>query len=375
MRRLVALPLALLACAVAAGPAAAAENRATPRIVNGTTIASTEAPWTVAIQIEQGSGVGSCSGTILDATHVLTAAHCVVDGSSVAPASGILLAAGTPDITTKAAQAQGRVVGVKTVRVHPGYRSSEIPDDVAVLTLEAPLDFSGPTIQPLPMVPTGTYVFSGTTTRVFGFGITATNRDDFGILRRLSTETVPASLCGTDAPGALLCTFRRGRAACSGDSGGTATAVVKGQRVLIGVTDIAASECSAGLNLYANVAAPEIRGFIDAAVQEQNVSADQLPVSPRGGTRVRINTTRPRVGRTVTCMRGSWSGSGSLSYRFQFQFTKSGRSTRATSLSRKKTYRLKSRDRGWKVGCVVRATNVGGSGAGVSATFRTVRSR
>lgn len=374
MRRLVALPLALLACAVAAGPAAAAESRATPRIVNGTTIASTEAPWTVAIQVNSPEGLGSCSGTILDATHVLTAAHCVVDGSSVASPGSIRLAAGTPSIVTEADQRVGQVVGVAVVRVHPLYSSDKYTDDVAMLTLDEPLDLTRPTIQPLAMVPSGTYISSRMRTTVYGFGITSTNASDPGTLRKLDTVTIPASEC-SNAPGALFCTYRRGRAACSGDSGGTATAVVGGRRALIGVTDLAASECSAGLNLYANVAAPENRIFIDAALREQNVTAEQIPVSPRGGTRVRINTTRPRVGRTVTCMRGSWSGSGSLSYRFQFQFTKSGRSTRATSLSRKKTYRLKSRDRGWKVGCVVRATNVGGSGAGVSATFRTVRSR
>lgn len=345
-----------------------AGDPATPRIVGGTELKdTTSAPYTVALQTKFGAKYGSCSGTILDPTHVLTAAHCVVNDGAVAAPADVVVAAGTANIRTEAGLAGATVAPVAKVRVHPRYRSNAYPDDVAVLTLGVPIDLTGPRAQALPMVEPGTYVDAGRRVRVTGFGVTSSRRSDFGRLRSVYQGAVTAGQCGTDAPAAMLCTYRRKHAACSGDSGGTAT--IGSPRRLVGVTDIAVRDCAVGLNLFANVAAAEIRVFIDAALAEQDVTEGQTPLSPRGGLRVRVAGTA-RVGRTVSCVRGFWGGAPE--FRYAFFRLKNGRE-RDTRMSTRKTYRIKASDRGWRIGCAVRATNGGGTGVGVSRAVRTIR--
>ena len=83
MRRVLApivAPLAVLLTLAAAGPAPAATASndvvgGSPRVVGGSPATSTDAPWQ-ALVLPDGY---LCGGAILDATHVVTAAHCVYD--------------------------------------------------------------------------------------------------------------------------------------------------------------------------------------------------------------------------------------------------------------------------------------------------------
>lgn len=365
---------ARLAAIEAAGPAGAlsgggsAGGQATPRIVGGTALGtSAAAPFAVNLQTKVSDGYATCSGSVLDATHVLTAAHCVIDNGSAVPPSAMLVAAGSPDITTPAGRAAASVHEVQTIRVHPRYSSATIPDDVAVVTLKTPLALGGPNIKPVGLLATGSYVASGTALTITGFGISSSTADDFGTLRQVQTQVVTAGLCRTDAPAAMLCTIRAGHAACSGDSGGSGS--VGG--VVAGVTDIAEQDCARGMNLFANVAAPEVRTFIDAAVAERNVTAAEIPVSPRGGRTIALRGTT-RVGRTVTCDAGRWSGRPKLYYAF---FRIKGSRSRTTKMGKSRRYKLRSSHHGWQVGCAVQATNAGGTGISLTTTVRTVRSR
>lgn len=343
---------------------------ATPRIVGGTVLTDiTAAPYTVAIQTQfAATAFGGCSGTVLDALHVIAAAHCFVKDGVQVPPENVRVGAGHHEIVTPEGRAAITVLPVAAVRVHPLYRSESFTDDVAVLTLGVPLDFSTGRVAPLPMAPVGTSLPGNSQVRVTGFGSSSAAANDFGTLRRLNTRSQFSSLCGTDAPAVMLCTYRPGHAACEGDSGGTA-AIERG-RLLIGVTNTAVQDCAAGLNLFANVAAPEIRSFVDAALAEVTLAPEQIPVAPRGGRSVRVSGTT-RVGRTVTCRRGSWSGSENR-YRYRFLRFK-GERAQTTANSRKRTYQLRSSDRGWRIGCAVEASNAGGSGLALGRTLRKVR--
>ncbi|WP_051470932.1 S1 family peptidase [Patulibacter minatonensis] len=354
-----------------AGSTSGPGSAATPRIVGGTTLPdTTTAPYTVAIQTVFGDdAVGGCSGTILDATHVLTAAHCVVEenGTRATP-DQVAVASGTTDATTKAGLAQGTVSSVATIRVHPRHKAGGFFDDVAVLTLSAPLNLADGKTAALPMAPSGTIVSPGRLVRITGYGITGGSADDFGTLRFVNVRAViGGSSCSTSAPGAFLCTEGTSKGACSGDSGGTATIGSASARRLIGVTDIADSNCR-GLNLFANVAAPEIRIFIDAALAEQDVTAAQTPLAPRGGTKAKI-TGSARVGRTVTCKRGSWTSGTKFRYAFLLE---NGSRQINRGFRSKNTYKLRSADRGRRVFCAVEARSAGGQGIAVGRNVKTV---
>jgi secreted trypsin-like serine protease len=283
--------------------------------------------------------------------------------------------AGTTNYYTAANDPGATTVGVLAVRTHPRYLPSEFDDDVAVLTLATPLNLATGRIAALPLpamnaavLPRGKYAYTSRRVELTGFGITGTNANDFGTLRSVAVGAIPIGFCGsgsgrdaagTDAPAILLCSEQRGAGACQGDSGGTAAVGAGASRVLVGVIDTSGADCQEGRNLYANVAAPEIRTFIDAALQERDLAPEETPLSPRGGGNVKLTGTAT-VGRTVTCRRGSWR-SGSR-FRYAFVFVKD-RKERNRGLRTKNTYRLRSSDRGWSVSCAVQATSAGGTGA------------
>jgi secreted trypsin-like serine protease len=79
-----------------------------------------------------------CGGVIIDATHVITAAHCVSGGvHQVAPSAGIEVLAGSTSLDQPGA---GSVRDpVQSSAVDPGYSPLSSNDDIALLTLARPL--------------------------------------------------------------------------------------------------------------------------------------------------------------------------------------------------------------------------------------------
>src|SRR5689334_8011829 len=73
MRRLLPVVLTLAALGTVTSSASAASLN--PRVVGGVDTPITSAPWQVLVYVNFG-GWSYCGGAILDATHVVTAAHC-----------------------------------------------------------------------------------------------------------------------------------------------------------------------------------------------------------------------------------------------------------------------------------------------------------
>ncbi len=185
-----------------------------------------------------------CGGSLIDATHVLTAAHCSVDQKelpqthqySVGPANpeGVRVAL-RPQSLQSVSPAQ--MLKVKKVYVHPTYSPSGVDADVAVLELEEPVvGVTYATIDGLASVDQLTA--ERKSVRVIGYGVTDPN-DPYAssdVLKQVDLSLVPVQNCrlayAPMIPGAppeaiitdnMVCAGGSplgGEDSCQGDSGG-----------------------------------------------------------------------------------------------------------------------------------------------------------
>jgi trypsin len=331
-------------------------------IVNGQPIPVTQAPWTVLVHAENSFGANECTGSIIDAARVLTAAHCVTRlGGEPAPA--VTIVAGTSNAKDRG---QGQQVPAASVRVHPYAQNGLGADDVAVVALQRPLDLSGPSAQAIGLVPPGPGPALGATVAAIGYGQQSPTADSNGLLYLLPHELVDPYLgvnssCanGGDDAAVRLCPQSAAGAICFGDSGGPLVAGTP--PMLVGVASqgtgarIGAPEtenCQAGkTSAFVNLAAPEIRAFIDGN--------DQPPLAPRLEGTVFVNRKGSRYRPRLVCERGDWSNNPTVTH--SWIDARGGK-----TLRKGRTYRLSRRDKGRRLVCAVTGTNAGGT-----TTYRT----
>ncbi|USQ84185.1 serine protease [Streptomyces phaeoluteigriseus] len=208
---LVAASAAAVATALLSAPTAVA---APQPIVGGTTTTTTAYPFMM--QITDASQNQFCGGTLVSATKVVTAAHCMVGEttSSVRVVGGRTYLNGT----------NGTVSRVSRIWLHPDYTDATNGDDVAVLTLSTSMPYTKASY--VTSSQTSLYA-AGTTARVLGWGTTSASGSSSNQLR---TATVPivsnpscASSYGSDFVASdMVCAgyTSGGVDTCQGDSGG-----------------------------------------------------------------------------------------------------------------------------------------------------------
>lgn len=134
-------------------------------IVGGGPITIANAPWQVALIARTPSGDLGCGGSLLSATWVVTAAHCVDTATSVGIAAGV----------TYWDQVMPALVPVSTWTIHPGFNADTYRNDIALLRLASPLALDGVTrraIQ-LPIGLPAAFSAFGTPAVITGWGSTA----------------------------------------------------------------------------------------------------------------------------------------------------------------------------------------------------------
>ncbi|MGW8062501.1 S1 family peptidase [Streptomyces ziwulingensis] len=218
--------LATAGAAVTALLAAPSAVAAPQPVVGGST--TTTGAYPFVMQITDASQNQFCGGTLVSPTKVVTAAHCMAGETprSVRVVGGRTYRNGT----------DGTVVRVDRIWVHPGYTRVTDGDDVAVLTLSAPMPHTP--VKYVSSSDTSVYA-AGTTARVLGWG---TTRENGAASQQLRTATVPvvsdASCRGSYGSGFvasdMVCAglASGGVDTCQGDSGGPL--VIGG--VLAGIT-------------------------------------------------------------------------------------------------------------------------------------------
>ncbi|WP_416969877.1 S1 family peptidase [Streptomyces sp. 4F14] len=218
-----ALHRARRAAAVLAATAAAASTMllgtpsasAAPQpIVGGTTTTTSSYPFMM--QITDASQNQFCGGTLVSATKVVTAAHCMVGEttSSVRVVGGRTYLNGT----------NGTVSRVTDIWIHPSYTDVTNGDDVAVLTLATSMPYT--TAPYVSSSQTGLYA-AGTTARILGWGTTSENGSSSNQLRTATVPIVSDSSCGSSygsdfVRSDMVCAgfTSGGTDTCQGDSGG-----------------------------------------------------------------------------------------------------------------------------------------------------------
>jgi hypothetical protein len=235
------LSFCLLVLAIAttsAAPASAATG--------GQKISVRAAPWAVHIQDAIGPDESyDCSGSIIDESHVLTAAHCLFDLSGVfTKPERLTVVAGVSDFRHPRATDARQERRVRSMRVYPGYFSrdpqqwSDIVHDLAVLELARPLDLSGPTAGAVVLASAGDAPATGSQVAFAGFGRIYPSGGD-GPLVRLLGHILARSDC-TIVDGILCASSVHGRD-CSGDSG-SGLVTVDGEPRLVAVLSSGAAD-------------------------------------------------------------------------------------------------------------------------------------
>jgi trypsin len=305
MRRALAAIFALLATTLTLGSAADAAPRPLGHVVGGVPATTTDAPWQ-ALVLPSGY---LCGGSILDATHVVTAAHCVYDEDTgaITPPTAIAVRAG---ITSRLSAGQHpTVVGVA---MNPAYNPYTATGDAAILTLQSPgFMLNGTTVATIPLADAATPV-DGLDLRLSGWGSTAQRAPsdtnigsaayDLQIANGLRSQVACSTVYAPFDTDAMLCAGQANRDACQGDSGGP-LAVPTGASTwaLAGIVSGGAGCAWPGYpGYYTRVANSQVHAFLGQRGVGYAVSAPVDVTLPAV-----IGTAAP--GRRVTCDLGQWT--------------------------------------------------------------------
>ena len=253
LRRLAALGIAVVVAVLLAlpGMAAAAQQPGgdgpSARIVNGDPIGISQAPWQVALvrsSVADNYNAQFCGGSLVSATHVVTAAHCV---PGLAP-SGVEILAGVGSLNESTTR-----IAVSAITSHPSYNAATTENDIAVITLQTPVTLDGTLRRAIalpPPAPAGgtTWPATGESVWVSGWGALASGGSyptqlqgvTVGVLADPSSSacgSYPDPAGGTFQPATMLCAgaVSPNRDSCQGDSGGPAAIDRSGTWTLAGV--------------------------------------------------------------------------------------------------------------------------------------------
>ncbi|MFJ2829948.1 S1 family peptidase [Streptomyces sp. NPDC087263] len=213
-KKTAALCVATAAAAATALLGAPGAVAAPQPIVGGTTTTTTAYPFVM--QITDASQNQFCGGTLVSATKVVTAAHCMVGETT----SGVRVIGGRTYLNGT----NGTVSKVSKIWINPSYTDATNGNDVAVLTLSTAMSYTP--VSYVTSSQTSVYA-TGATARVLGWGTTSESGSSSNQLRTATVPIVSSTSCtssyGSDyiASDMVCAGYTSGGVdTCQGDSGG-----------------------------------------------------------------------------------------------------------------------------------------------------------
>lgn len=222
---------------------------ATAKIANGTDCTDLNKSPVVAVVVNFGDGsAGICSGTMISANKVLTAAHCLENAVKV-------------DVILGVSASKQAYITSSSWLIHPNFSRSTngiLGNDVGVINVPVPL--------PLPTVPilASAAPQVGQKAVVFGYGTTGA-AEDYGQLR-----SGVMKIAAVDA-GRIFADYDGGTSnVCSGDSGGPLLLQIGSQLTIGGTTSYGDSRtCAVGeRSVFMNLQSPSIQSFLRSAAPD-----------------------------------------------------------------------------------------------------------
>ena len=365
-------PLRLAVLLVLLIPCPAFAN-ATPRIVGGKKVAIKDYPFQVALLSSNATPDDEwryqfCGGSILDATHVITAAHCVFDSlvaGQAAPPGTLEVLARTDVLADPSGPSPASTeqhVPVIATSFDPQYDPNRTDHDAAILTLAGPgITLDDPALaKPISILGDTSFAAAGDPVDVSGWGNTEQEDPDFSTspnypydLNAVTTHVVDQSVCNGDYDGAItdrmICAGQTGKDSCQGDSGGPLVADVDAapSTVDFRLVGIVSNGIGCGWSgypgIYTRAFEPSIESFLTS-------DPPQAPIQTSAATLT--GTAQP--GQTLTCDPGAWLGNPTFTYSFGAQAASSP------------AYAVTAQDVGRVIRCQVGARNAGGYGSGTS---------
>ncbi|XP_035918114.1 brachyurin-like [Anopheles stephensi] len=230
------------------------------RIVNGQEATPGQFPYQIALLSEFLTGTGLCGGTVLTNNFILTAAHCVVSGTTTLARGGTAIMGAHNRAVQEATQQRIRFSTGGIVR-HPQYSPTNIRNDIAVVRLDGTITFNT-RVQPARLpARSDSRQFGGFTGTVSGFGRTSDGSQATSNVVRFARNPVMTNAdciarwnTALIQPQNVCLSGEGGRSSCNGDSGGPLT-VQDGGSLQIGVVSFgSAAGCSIGMpSVYARV--------------------------------------------------------------------------------------------------------------------------
>jgi len=198
-------------------------------------------PWTALLYRRGFFGGRSpyCGATLINNLYVLTASHCV-DGMSTKSIEVVLKEENTATTT----ESVSYKFPISKIIMHEKYSRRTIDNDIALLRLDKPLDFSenGPFV-PACVIKNSDTDFVGQNATAAGWGATKEGGATSKVLKKVTVPIISNEACnmtrykGKITPN-MLCAGdleKGGKDSCQGDSGGPLVVDTSKRKMIVGV--------------------------------------------------------------------------------------------------------------------------------------------
>ena len=353
----------MLAAALLAGAVLAGAGSSAIALTGGTAIGIQSAPWAVLVNYGTSDTNYGCTGTIIAPSLIATSATCMYESGAQIPVAGLSVTTGVSNYLTPQSGDAEQTRTISAVHIHPGFDASDNdnaiePDDVAVLTLSAPLNLGGGT-EAVSLPSQGAAFPAGASATLATFGVQSAGGTPNGQLESMTATVAPQGECGqpSTAPlsadnAVILCATSPSASLCDGDGGGGLVVTSGSTPTLIGVANGTSSNCNpGGTGFYAYAGAGEIRTFLQG-----NDDPPSAPVSSKADPSLLVWQGQLTTGSKLLCTTGGWGGSVSVTYSFLNEAT--GQVLRSGASG---VYVIPSSATGMTIECVTAVTNAGGT--------------